>query len=41
MPVAGSVIAMTEKSPYLSPLASIDTWPAMPDKWNAPNNEIN
>lgn len=30
VPASGSVIAITEKSPYRSPLASMDTCPAIP-----------
>lgn len=34
VPASTSVMAITEKSPYRSPLASMDTCPAIPREWD-------
>lgn len=40
VPASGSVIAITEKSPYRSPLASMDTCPAIPRGWDGKNSKL-
>lgn len=41
VPVSWFVMLITEKSPFRSPLASIDTWPAIPVWQNVRNVRIN